>query len=524
MIFDALIVGFGPVGATLANLMLRRGLSVAVVEAATEVYDKPRAITHDQEVMRIWQACGLARQIEAFTAPHPGTRYLGVDGGVIKHFDPAPPPHQLAWTPTGCFLQPEVERVLRAGVTRDPGAEVHLGHLAQEFEDDGEGVTLKALDLAAGTERSLRARYLLACDGANSTVRKRLGIGIEDLAFDEWWMVVDACVTGALSLPSTCIQYCWPSRPATYIQGPGDLRRWEIKLLPGEDPQQFGHAQNVTRQLARFVDTAHLDIWRAAVYRFHALVAQDWRRSRVFLLGDACHQTPPFMGQGLCAGIRDAANLAWKLDAVLRADAPDRLLDSYETERKPHVRTLVATAKAFGEIIGELDPERARLRDQRLRAELERGEAQTVRQRFIPGLTGGVVDTAPDAVGAGSLFIQPWVRPAGGADQRLEDLLPQHFLIASDDDGVLTALSPEARALWRRLGGECVVIAARFGAVEASADCRVLVERDGLFGQWLRQHGAVAAVARPDRYVYGMARDAGALERIIEAVAAQVLS
>src|SRR5690349_17713627 len=392
--YDVLIVGYGPVGATLAGLLVRHGLSVAVAEQAPGVYDRPRAITLDHEVMRVFQACGVAHEVEKFTAPHPGTHYLGVDGQVIRIYDPQPPPHPLGWVPSGTFVQPEVEAVLRAGVARSGRADVFLSTQVVAFapQADRVDVTLRASD--GGTERTVAARYVVGCDGANSFVRRRLGIGHKDLAFDEWWMVVDVRLKGPVELPKKCIQYCRPSRPSTFIVGPGDLRRWEIKLLPGESPEQFGRPENVAAQLGRFVDPAAIEIWRSAVYRFHALVAERWRAGRVFLAGDACHQTPPFMGQGMCAGIRDAANLAWRLALVLRAGAHDGLLDTYEVERKPHVEALVGFAKKAGEVIGELDVAAARARDALLRGQLERGEAETIRQRYIPNLTAGVLDPA----------------------------------------------------------------------------------------------------------------------------------
>src|SRR5580704_14685211 len=360
--YDALIIGYGPVGATLAGLLARHGLRIAVVEQSAGVYDKPRAITLDHEVMRIFQACGVAHEVAPFTAPHPGTHYLGVDREIIRIYDPQPPPHPLGWVPSATFAQPVVEAVLRAGVARSGRADVLLATraLALALHDDRVDVTVRAAD---GSERMLAARYVVGCDGANSFVRRALGIEHRDLAFDEWWMVVDARLTRPVALPEKCIQYCWPERPATFIIGPGNLRRWEIKLLPGEDPEDFGTQDNVRRQLARFVDPDAIDIWRSAVYRFHALVAERWREARVFLAGDACHQTPPFMGQGMCAGIRDAANLAWKLALVLRAGASDALLDTYERERKPHVEALIDFAIRAGEVIGELDLAKARARD-----------------------------------------------------------------------------------------------------------------------------------------------------------------
>jgi 3-(3-hydroxy-phenyl)propionate hydroxylase len=346
-------------------------------------------------------------------------------------------------------------------------------------------------------------------------VRKQLDVPLEDLAFDEWWLVVDVRLVREAELPPKCVQYCWPSRPSTFVLGPGNLRRWEIKLLPGEVPEEFGQPDNVKRQLSRFVDLDAIEIWRSAVYRFHALLAERWREGRVFLLGDACHQTPPFLGQGMCAGIRDAANLAWKLALVLRAGASDALLDSYQQERAPHVRTLVATAKEFGQIIGELDPNAARARDERLRGELERGEAETIRQRYIPDLAAGVIDGRNGAKGAGTLFVQPHVRQPAGAIL-LDDVLPFRFLIIATTGDVLAGMTPAACATWRCLRGERVVLHPPDQSGGPLGDGgRELIETDGLFANWANSHGCTAAVVRPDRYVFGLARDAAELNRLV---------
>lgn len=530
-VYDALIVGFGPVGATMANLLARCGLRVAVVEAEADVYDKPRAITFDHEVMRIFQFCGLAHRVAPFTAPRGGTHYLGVDGNVIRRLDPLPPPYPLAWPPTSSFVQPDLERELRAGVTGDELADVFLRHQAVAFAQDDEGVSLTVRDLAQTTQRTLHARVLLGCDGANSFVRRTLDPGVEDLGFDEWWMVVDARILRPVELPPQGIQYCWPSRPSTYVPGPGTLRRWEIKLLPGEDPEAFGRPENVVRQIARFADPACFEIWRSAVYRFHALIARQWRFDRVFLLGDACHQTPPFLGQGLCAGIRDAANLAWKLAMVLRDGASPALLDSYEDERKPHFRSVVETTKALGFIIGELDADAARVRDETLRAQLARGEVETIRQRLVPNLEHGVIDRGPSARGAGVLFVQPKVRrvtATGRADEPLllEDLLPFRFLVATSSEHAQAWLTGESLALWRRLQGArtIIVAAGERHAPAATVPQEVLCveETDTLFADWLSQLGCAAVVVRPDRYVFGAAANAKELNRLVALVAGHV--
>lgn len=500
-LYDVAIVGYGPVGATFANLLAKYGLKIVVVEQAAGIYDKPRAITIDHEVLRVFQACGLDDTIAAHTVPHPGTHYLGVDGQVIKKFDPMPPPYPLGWTPTATFVQPEFETALRSKFATYDKADVLLSTQAVDVTQDDASVSLTVKGDSG--ERVLRARYLVACDGANSFVRKKLDIGFDDLAFDEWWMVVDAFDRTATERPTKCFQYCWPSRPGTFLPGPGALRRWEIKILPGEDPATFGERDNVLKVLKAFTDPSKLEIWRSAVYRFHALLAQSWQDGRILLMGDAVHQTPPFLGQGLSAGVRDAVNLAWKLALVLRGDAAPSLLTTYAEERMPHVGALVATAKQFGEIIGELDPVKAAARDKKLRAELQSGQAQTNRQKFIPDLASGLI--AQGAPAAGTLFPQPDIVTLKGK-ARLDDVLAPEFFIAAASPIALETLTPASLAIWNRLQGQRLVIK----------------ETGTLFADWLEQNGIVAAVVRPDRAVYGGVRTAGELNALIARLATQL--
>jgi 3-(3-hydroxy-phenyl)propionate hydroxylase len=517
MRYDAMIVGYGPVGATLALLLSHGGLRVAIVEKQPTMFDKPRAITLDHEVMRTFQACDVADEIAPITAPHTGTHFLGMSGQVIKMFDPLPPPHPLGWPPSGTFIQPELERVLRNAVGLRANIDVFLAQEAIAIAQHTSGVRLASRKLGHADQQVLEGRYLLACDGANSFVRTALEVGEEDLAFDEWWMVVDAWLHHQPSVREKSVQYCWPSRPGTFVVGPRNLRRWEIKLLPGERPEDFDGEASVRAMLGRFADPDSIDIWRWAVYRFHAAVAERWQQHRVFLLGDAAHQMPPFLGQGLCAGIRDAVNLAWKLIAVLRNGVDAALLGSYQRERRPHVRAIVEAAKAFGRIVGELDPAAAALRDAELAGQLARGEAETIRQRYIPGLTSGIIAT--DSAGhperaAGTLFVQPRVRGPDGNTLLFDDLIKPRFLLATTRSQAHDWLSPLAQRLWERLGGKQVVISEAGG--HPQRPIRHVVETDGLFASWARQLGCEAVIVRPDQYVYGVAGDAGTLNALVE--------
>lgn len=513
---DVLVAGYGPTGATIAALLARRGWRVIIVEQAATIYDKPRAITADQEALRIFQEIGIADEVAAEAIPHPGTDYLGLDGQVIKRFYPAPPPEPLGWMPNFMFVQPELEATLRHAIGRMGNVQTLLEHQLVEVVQDEEGVEAHVLRMGDSASLTLRARYLVAADGATSIVRKQLQPAIEDLAFDEWWLVVDAWLRGPVDLPTRAVQYCRPSRPGTYMVGPGGLRRWEIKMLPHETPQDFQDHDTVWRVLGEFVDTSGLEHCRTAVYRFHALVVEEWRHGRVFLAGDAAHQMPPFLGQGLCAGVRDAFNLAWKLDAVMRGQAEPQLLDSYTEERKRHVRTVVGHAKTFGLIIGELDPVAARERDRRLGAELAAGRAETVRQRFIPGLEAGLIDHDANGVlrpGAGELLVQPWVCSDGGPWQRLDDVVGPHFLIAARSPEVLGAAVDTLCVPWTALAGKWVALGSP-GATHA-VNTLLLEERESLLADWLDARGAIALVARPDRYVYGVARSIEDLQRLV---------
>lgn len=520
--FDVLIIGYGPAGATMANLLGQRGYRVAIVESAEAIYDKPRAITADQEVMRVFQHCGLAQEMEQDTCPHPGTDFVGMQGQVIKRFYPQPPPQQLAWEPTWMFVQPELEAKLRKGVARFSNVQVFLGHELLQLQQSESEVSADIRRLSDGENILLRARYTIACDGARSSVRRQMNGGIEDLAFDEWWIVVDAWLRGHAELPERCVQYCRPSRPGTYIVGPNALRRWEIKMLPGEVPDQFDNESAIRKVLAEFTDPEALDLHRTAIYRFHALVAKQWRFGRVFLMGDAAHQMPPFLGQGLCAAIRDTINLAWKLDAVERLGASPALLDTYGAERTPHVRTVVSHAKSFGLIIGELNEAAARARDQRMEKELRTGQSESVRQKFIPGLTTGLIamDTPEcPAPGAGTLFVQPWVQtPENPAFQRLDDVTSPGFLVVTNDASALHGMSATTSAFWQHIAGQRVWIGAPAPAPSAGPDVLAVQERDGVFATWLQSLGATAVVVRPDRYVYGIARSAEELQHLLLAL------
>jgi len=472
--FAVVVVGHGPTGAIAASLLGDRNIRTLAIDRQREVYDKPRAIAIDHEILRLLDNLGAAERVLPYIAPFPASQHFGARGQLIRRIDMVPEPYPLGYTPSMVFTQPPVEAALREHAAAYQCVEVELGTELLGFEQSPDRVTLHLRDDRHAT-RSVTADYMIACDGASSGTRQQLGIAFEDLGFDEPWLVIDLQVNEAAlgKLPETAAQFCEPSRPTSFIIGPGNHRRFEIMLLQGENAREMEAPAQVWRLLTRWITPDDATLWRAASYRFHALVAREWRRGRVFLAGDAAHQQPPFIGQGMCQGMRDAANLHWKLVHAL-STGKEALLETYETERKAHVRRLTSTIKDIGRLICERDPIAAAARDRRLLEEAA-GEVRTVpRQNLIPGLDGGFLSPAAHSAN-GTMFPQP--RLAIG--RLLDDVAGTGFRVFT-------------KASFAE-GGE-------------------YEESEGVARAWFEKNGCTSALVRPDHYVYGVARNATELE------------
>ena len=496
-IYDVAIVGFGPAGAVAAGLLGSQGLSVLVCDKAQDVYELPRAFALDHEIMRVFQQLGIDDAVMAFAEPFTPSEFYGVDGQLIKRFTTVEPPYPLGFVPSLVFSQPPVERILRAKVQTLPSVEVLLGWELMALTQDDTQVTLqlcRADDGRVGVPavREVRARHVIGCDGAASTVRSAVGISLQDLGFDQAWLVVDVRVNaqGLAKLPLTSVQYCEPQRPSTFLIGPQNHRRWEISINAGEDPQAVATPEGTWKRLSRWITPADGDLWRQASYRFHALVADRWRVGRVFVAGDAAHQQPPFLGQGMCQGIRDVANLSWKLGTVLRGEAGDALLDSYGHERKAHVTELTTRIKGIGQLVGERDVAAARARDAHLLAECGGVVKSVPRQNVQPALQVGLLSARPHPA-RGTIFPQPWVRQ-GGAPARLD---------AVTGCGWRVVFAPAA------MHWPCPTPAWMKRVVLDAG----LPEQDGVVTEWWAHWDARAAIVRPDHYVYAAVDSAQAL-------------
>ena len=512
--FDVVISGFGPAGATLACLLGAQGIRTLVVDRLSEVYDKPRAFAMDHEIMRVFQNIGLADAISPFVAPFTASEHYGVDGQLIRRLTMIEPPYPLGWIPSMVFRQPPLEAALRARVQATSGVTVALGCELLNLSQDANhaSVTLES----HGARREVTARYLVGCDGASSTVRRILGIAHEDLDFDEPWLVVDVGVNaqGAAKLPATSAQFCEPARPTTFLVGVGEHRRWEIMLMPGETPQDFESDAAVWKLLSRWLTPEDGSLWRRASYRFHALVASRWRVGRVFLAGDAAHQQPPFLGQGMCQGVRDVANLAWKLTYVLHARAGDALLDTYAAERAAHVRRLTTTIKGIGRNICERDPVKARQRDADLIAQAGGSIRSVPRQDLIPPLECGLVAAQAHAAN-GSLFPQP--RVVLDARSGLMDDIVGGGLRVIADAGVAPAALLALPAVIAAGAKVILVSAAGAKAAAVPAGAIAVIEQDDVVTKWFARHHASLALVRPDHYVYGVASNCAAFEETVAA-------
>lgn len=488
--FDVAIVGFGPTGAVAAGLLGLQGISTFVCDELTEVYDKPRAIALDHEIMRVFQQLGIAQALEPFTEPFTNSEFYGVDGQLIKCMSTVEPPYPLTFTPSLVFTQPAMEAVLRERVSSMPSVQVSLGQKVTGLHQRDDAVTLTVND-AQGQTRQVSARYLIACDGASSFVRKQVGIELQDLGFDEPWLVVDVLVNdkGLAKLPKVSVQYCEPQRPCTYVIGPKNHRRWEIALNPGEDPKAMATPEATWQLLSRWLQPDEAKLWRQTSYQFHALVAKEWRRQRVFLAGDAAHQQPPFLGQGMCQGIRDAANLSWKLADVVHERARDALLDSYGTERKGHVTELTSRIKGIGQLVGQRDLQKARERDAQLLKECG-GQVQPMpRQNVQPALVGGCLDGSGH-MAVGTLFPQAWIEQAA-SPVRMDDLLNcgWRLLLQAGTDAAWTQGVAQAHpGLQLRVQG---------------LNAPGFQESSGVLASWFERMACQAALVRPDHYVYG---------------------
>jgi flavoprotein hydroxylase len=488
---DVAIVGYGPVGQTLAILLGQRGWRVQVIERWPEPYALPRAVHFDHEVGRILQLAGVAGALAGRTVPAATYEWRNAAGETLIRFGRDTERSLSCWPESSMFCQPELERILDERVRELPSVAVERGTEAVGLRADPDGVAVDARR-ASGQTSELRARFAVGCDGANSFVRERIGSGWRDLGFQFDWLVADVLPSDPAWSGPLNWQLCDPARPTTLVSGGPGRRRWEFMRLPHESAGELEGEDAAWRLLAPWgVHPGNAKLERHALYSFRARWADRWRNGRALIAGDAAHQMPPFAGQGLCAGLRDAANLAWKLDLVLRGAAHDGLLDSYMSERSPHVSAMIQLSVALGRVICVADPAEAAARDQRMSAEAR--EQKSPVEPPLPPLGTGCF--AAEASLAGELFVQDLVRHRQRTG-RFDDVVGNGFALVSPAGDPTAALGPELAAWFSSLGG----IAAHV-ARNAPVD-----DLNGGYARWFEKHGVAVALMRPDFVVFGAAK------------------
>ena len=457
---DVLIVGGGPTGVTLAVLLAQRGVRVIVAEKEAEIYPLPRAAHLDHEVMRILQEAGVAEAVAATSRTAPYYDFLTANREVLLRFEGSDQIGPGGWPIGNMIHQPSVERALRQSLADLPDADLHSQWTYLGHDTDRQGVTAQ-FETPMGKQQ-VTARYLVGADGARSPVRDAAQIVFDDLDFEEPWLVVDTIVQDAARLPKINLQICDPARPTTCVLMGEGRHRWEFMILPGESAEAVRNPAFVDALMAPWDVAGAVTVERRAVYTFQARIAQQWRKGPVLLAGDAAHQTPPFAGQGMCSGLRDAANLGWKLAAILRDGAPDRLLDSYQPERGPNLRATIDMAIMMGRTVCITDPAAAAARDAQMLAARAAGKSPDGAVAYPPISSGAILADTP---GAGRYFPQPLAQ-----------------------DG--TRLDAVLGAGWWLLDADALR-QPQLAAFEAP------------IAAWLAAQGATAVLVRPDRYVFG---------------------
>jgi 3-(3-hydroxy-phenyl)propionate hydroxylase len=494
---SVVIIGAGPTGMAAAALLAKYGVSTIVVEREPEVVPIPRAVHLDEEVLRILHGTCLGPELAAQTRPIRGMVLVDRERRPLITFS-REGLGMHGFSPSNGFDQPELDGAMRVALAREPHVTLRAGTSVEAVEPLADGsLRVTVHDHARNVFEDLKALAVLGCDGARSRTRAFVGTEFEDLGFEARWLVVDVALSEPIDLYDGCLQVADPDRPTTYFQTGGGRHRWELMLRDDERPEEMTHEARVRELLTPWLGSAveRAKLRRAAVYTFHSLVARRFRRGNVFLLGDAAHQTPPFIGQGMGAGVRDAANLAWKLAAVVQGRARPELLDTYESERRPHVRSVIAQAVLLGRTMRTRLGGTYRNRVLRQVGSFGAFHALMLRRAFPAYGAGPLVHSAR----AGG-FVPRALVELEGRQVHIDELLGGEFVIL--------------RARDAQPGGKPAVTVQ---PVSSTRSPSTVVDRDGALSSWLAGLGAQAALVRPDRIVMacGRARDA---ERWLEAL------
>ncbi|MCR5891453.1 bifunctional 3-(3-hydroxy-phenyl)propionate/3-hydroxycinnamic acid hydroxylase [Burkholderia cepacia] len=517
------IVGAGPNGVAMANLLGLYGIATVIVEKAADVVEFPRAVGIDDEALRMFQTAGLADELSRDIIQNVPLRMFKANGECFA--DIRPSIREFGWWRRNIFMQQLAERTLRAGLARYPHVSLRTSEEVVDVEQDDGGVTLQ-VRRADGRQYALQADYVVAADGGRSPMRELLGVTLAGTTHPIKWVVVDVKNAG-LDQPCTALN-CDPRRPNVCIYLPFDFRRWEFLVFPHEDEAAIAQPDSIRALIAPYVDDIdRVEIVRARTYTHHSRVAERFVVGRVAFVGDAAHLSPPWIGQGLNAGLRDVGNLAWKLAGIVRGALHPGVISTYESERRDHAKAMIDLADTFGAMLMPTNRLVAFVRDRVLGlVRFAPGLKDYILQmRFkpMPSYTRGIVlPGGSDAIGR--MIVQPDVETADGVRRKLDDVLGPWFSIVGWQCDPQACLSDDDRAYWTSLGAAFVQVsrsrsgtsrARRVTSVHGSA---CVEDVDNALAAWFDRHAGPLVVVRPDRYVaaqtdaVGMARATAAFQ------------
>ena len=501
------IIGAGPVGLMIANFLGAAGVDVVVLERNPTLLGLPRAIAYDAETLRLFSQIGLFDAIASGLIPNPQVVYLNARGRTLMEMEP--PRSPFGHSPLGTFYQPTFERALLAGSGRFESVHVGFAHNVTDLDQDAAGVTLRVA-APSGEQRLLRAQFAIACDGGASTMRDKIGARMLGSTYMQRWLVIDARIEnhGVDRITFRCD----PRRPSVQLPAVGSRVRWEFMQLPGESADDLLRDDRIGALLAPFVNGAAVEIERKTVYAFHARVADRWRNGRIFLAGDAAHMMPPFAGQGMNGGMKDAVNLSWKLAAVLAGNAPQDILDTYETERADHLRAAVALSRRLGAVIMPTSPAIARLRDAVFAClNLSSGVRSFIRRGGLlplPHISRSALTASGKDKLIGQMMPQPNVSSAKGTAP-LDQLLSCHqWLALGVGVDPASAMSERDLSILDALGARFICLNRK----AVSARTLSLRFNDPGFAEWARRYGVEGVLVRPDRFIAERLNGSGDLQ------------
>lgn len=491
------IVGGGPTGIAAATLLAQYGVDSLVLERWAQVYPQPRAVHLDDEVYRVLARLGIAGEFAQISRPAHGLRLIDRSMAVLAQFDRDTGLTSNGFPAASMFDQPQLEGLLRANLTRYPNARLRgdTEVLDLAMPSGSRPLRLTVRDRSTGEHSEITADFVLGCDGANSMVRSAIGATMGNLKFDQRWLVIDIATDVDLRQWEGVHQLCDPDRAGTYMRIGPTRYRWEFRLLDHETVDDYATLADLRPLVApwtRDVDDADLRLIRVAEYTFRAQLADRWRHGNVFLLGDAAHLTPPFIGQGMGAGLRDAMNLAWKIAGVHHRDLPPSILDSYQAERRPHARQMISLALNVG---------RAMTSGGRLGAAAR--SLVLPHLHVVPGLRAKVTDSRTPPLRSSTL-VRRKLRTRGIAGHLCPNVVLSNHIRLDDQLGVRFGVITRVALTAEQ---QDIVTARGASTVHAAAGSEL--------DRWLRRQHVEAAVVRPDRTVMIAGRDLTAVCRSV---------